>query len=142
VATAVWSDLLASADFTTASSIGKLLHDDIDAAISSRLAPAGTLATVTNLTNAPTVGDLTATMKASVTTAVPSAAANATALLDSSGAIDGKSPRQILRYLAAALAGKWTKTGSIVRFFGLDGTTPRLDADLTSATERDVTLDP
>jgi len=33
---------------------------------------AGTLTTVTNLTNAPTSGDLTATMKASVTAAVPS----------------------------------------------------------------------
>ena len=38
VATAVWQDLLASSDFSTASSIGKLLHDDIDAAVSSRVA--------------------------------------------------------------------------------------------------------
>ena len=36
---------------------------------------AGTITTVTNLTNAPTSGDLTATMKASVTAAVPAAAA-------------------------------------------------------------------
>jgi len=35
----------------------------------------GTVSTVTNLTNAPTNGDLTATMKASVTAAVPTAAA-------------------------------------------------------------------
>lgn len=35
----------------------------------------GTVATVTNLTNAPTAGDFTATMKASVTAAVPTAAA-------------------------------------------------------------------
>jgi hypothetical protein len=35
---------------------------------------AGTITTVTNLTNAPTNGDLTAVMKASVTTAVPTAA--------------------------------------------------------------------
>lgn len=39
VATAVWQDLLAGSDFSTAASIGKLLKDDIDAAISSRLAP-------------------------------------------------------------------------------------------------------
>lgn len=39
VATAVWQDLLAGSDFSTASSIGKLLKDDIDVAISSRLAP-------------------------------------------------------------------------------------------------------
>jgi hypothetical protein len=37
-ATAVWTDLLAGSDFSTASSVGKLLKDDIDAAISSRLA--------------------------------------------------------------------------------------------------------
>ena len=36
---------------------------------------AGTITTVTNLTNAPTNGDLTATMKASVTAAVPTASA-------------------------------------------------------------------
>lgn len=36
VATAVWQDLLAGSDFATAASIGKLLKDDIDAAISSR----------------------------------------------------------------------------------------------------------
>jgi hypothetical protein len=35
-ATAVWQDLLAGSDFSTASSIGKLLKDDIDAAISTR----------------------------------------------------------------------------------------------------------
>lgn len=35
---------------------------------------AGTITTVTNLTNAPTVGDLTATMKTSVTAAVPTVA--------------------------------------------------------------------
>ena len=42
----------------------------------------GTITTVTNLTNAPTNGDLTATMKASVTTAVPTAAVNAAATWD------------------------------------------------------------
>ena len=45
----------------------------LDASVLSRLAPSGTLATVTNLTNAPTSGDLTATMKDSVTTAATAA---------------------------------------------------------------------
>lgn len=36
IATAVWQDLLAGSDFGTAASIGKLLKDDIDAAISTR----------------------------------------------------------------------------------------------------------
>lgn len=43
---------------------------------------AGTITTVTNLTNAPTSGDFTATMKASITSAVPTAAANAAATRD------------------------------------------------------------
>jgi hypothetical protein len=47
---------------------------NLDATVSSRLAPGGTLATVTNLINAPTSGDLTATMKTSVENAVWDAA--------------------------------------------------------------------
>ncbi len=63
VATAVWQDLLAGSDFATASSIGKLLKDDIDATITSRMAtytqptgflaatfPSGTIANTTNIT--------------------------------------------------------------------------------------------
>lgn len=38
VATAVWTDLLAGSDFSTASSVGKLLKDNLDAAVSSRMA--------------------------------------------------------------------------------------------------------
>lgn len=43
---------------------------------------AGTITTVTNLTNAPTAGDLTATMKASVTGAVPTVGAVADGVWD------------------------------------------------------------
>ena len=43
---------------------------------------AGTITTVTNLTNAPTNGDLTATMKSSITAAVPTAAVIADAVWD------------------------------------------------------------
>lgn len=49
---------------------------NLDAAVSTRTKPADTQAavtTVTNLTNAPTAGDLTATMKTSVTTAATAA---------------------------------------------------------------------
>jgi hypothetical protein len=69
--------------------VGYILPDIIDAAsikadavtkIQSGLATptnitAGTIETVTNLTNAPTNGDFTSTMKSSITTAVPTAAA-------------------------------------------------------------------
>lgn len=54
ISTAVWTDLLASSDFATASSIGKLLKDDINVALSTLATPtnitAGTLTTVMNLT--------------------------------------------------------------------------------------------
>lgn len=43
---------------------------------------AGTITTTTNLTNAPTAGDFTSTMKTSITSAVPTAAANAAATRD------------------------------------------------------------
>lgn len=41
IATAIWTDLLASSDFSTASSVGKLIKDDVDATISSRSTYAG-----------------------------------------------------------------------------------------------------
>ncbi|MER9814293.1 hypothetical protein [Mesorhizobium sp. M0129] len=56
----------------------------LDADVSSRASPtnitAGTITTVTNLTNAPASGDLTATMKASVTTAATAATPTAAAV--------------------------------------------------------------
>ena len=57
--------------------VGDVRMANLDAAVSSRTKPADTQAavtTVTNLTNAPTAGDFTATMKTSITAAVPSAA--------------------------------------------------------------------
>jgi hypothetical protein len=60
---------------------------NLDATVSSRLAPAGTLATVTNLTNAPTAGDLTATMKTSVTTAATAATPTAAAVTGAVGSV-------------------------------------------------------
>tara|TARA_R110000868_G_scaffold143298_1_gene361347 strand:- start:5677 stop:6654 length:978 start_codon:yes stop_codon:yes gene_type:complete len=53
---------------------------NLDTTVSSRLAPAGTLAvvtTVTNLTNAPTAGDFTATMKTSLNAATPASVTGA-----------------------------------------------------------------
>lgn len=96
---AIW-DALTSA-LTTVGSIGKRIADNLDALISSRMATytqptgwlaatfpatvasptnitAGVITTVTNLTNAPTAGDLTATMKTSVTTAASAATPVAT----------------------------------------------------------------
>lgn len=50
---------------------------------------AGTITTVTNLTNAPTVGDLTATMKTSVTTAATAATPIAASVTGAVGSVTG-----------------------------------------------------
>lgn len=50
---------------------------------------AGTITTVTNLTNAPTAGDLTATMKTSVTTAATAATPTAAAVTGAVGSVAG-----------------------------------------------------
>ena len=77
IATAVWQDTTAG-DFTVASSIGLCLFagNHVPGAASGLAlvgSNMGTVTTCTNLTNAPTAGDLTATMKASVTTAATAA---------------------------------------------------------------------
>ena len=72
---------------------------------------AGTITTVTNLTNAPTAGDLTAAMKASVTAAVPTAAGNASAVrteltaeLADIVSIDGRLPAALVSgFMSSAL---------------------------------------
>lgn len=68
---------------------------NLDATVSSRTKPADTQAavtlvtTTTNLTNAPTAGDLTATMKASVTTAATAATPTAAAVTGAVGSVTG-----------------------------------------------------
>ncbi len=129
-AAAVWDYLTSS--ISTVGSIGKLIKDNLDAAITSRMATytqptgflaatfpttvasttnitAGTITTVTNLTNAPTAGDLTATMKTSVTTAASAAtpalsAAGVDAIWDDP--VDGSvTARQSLRLANSANGG-------------------------------------
>ncbi len=105
---AIW-DALTSA-LTAVGSIGKLIIDNLNAAITSRMATyaqptgfltaifpgsvasptnitAGTIENVTNLTNAPTAGDLTATMKTSVTTAATAATPVAASVTGSIGSL-------------------------------------------------------
>ena len=67
-------------------SVTGLTPSRLDVDVSSRASPtnitAGTMTTTTNLTNAPTNGDLTATMKTSVTTAATAATPNLNAAYD------------------------------------------------------------
>lgn len=116
-------------------SVTGLTASNLDATVSSRATPTnitgGTITTVTNLTNAPTSGDLTATMKTSVTAAVPTAAANAAAVLaamltDNSGF----SVVNALDALVNELGGNWTQSGNTFTLFKADGTTIRLQATI------------
>lgn len=108
----------------------------------------GTVATVTNLTNAPTAGDLTATMKTSVTTAasaatpaLSSAGNNAVAdailsraLAAESYAADGAVPTlsQVL-YLIQQTVGDFSITGTTITVKKLDGSTTAATYTLDSA---------
>ena len=83
---------------------------NLDATVSSRTKPADTQAavtlvtTTTNLTNAPTAGDLTATMKTSVTTAA-SAATPAVTVSDKTGfSLSGAGVQAIWDALTSALS--------------------------------------
>lgn len=63
---------------------------------------AGTITTVTNLTNAPTAGDLTATMKTSVTTAATAATPIAASVTGAVGSVTGNIGGNLLGTLSAA----------------------------------------
>src|SRR5574343_331807 len=79
---------------------------------------AGTITTVTNLTNAPTNGDFTATMKSSITAAVPTAAAIADAVWDeaSTGHTDaGKAGAQVWTDIDAILEDTGTTLDTLIK---------------------------
>lgn len=67
---------------------------------------AGTITTVTNLTNAPTVGDLTATMKASITTA-------ATAATPTVAAVTGNVGGNVVGSVGSVVAGVGLATDAV-----------------------------
>ena len=115
---------------------------NLDTNVGSRLAPSGTLATcttVTNLTNAPTAGDLTSTQKASVTAAVPTAAAIAAAIAGyqatESYAANGQVPTfgQFLFMIWSALT-QFSIGGETITATKLDGATTSMTFTTNSAT--------
>jgi len=93
--TAIWAALTSS--MTTVGSVGKLIATNLDALISSRMATF----TYTAPDNA-TIGTISTAVSA-----LPTANQNADALLDRTDGIEtGRTPRQGLRLMLAALAGK------------------------------------
>lgn len=88
---------------------------------------AGTITTVTNLTNAPTAGDLTATMKTSVTTAVPTAAVIADAVLD-----EDMTAHQTQGSLGQAIGDPVAVTDSIYKAVVTDATGATVGVDIVA----------
>lgn len=131
---AIW-DALTSA-LITVGSIGKLLVDNINATVSSRMptthinATGGavdtvtTATTATNLTNAPTNGDLTAAMKASVNAEVVDALN-----VDTYAEIGQEAPaatqtiRKMLGYLYKGWRNKSDQTATLYQLYNDDTTT-------------------
>lgn len=99
---AIW-DALTSA-LTTASSIGKLLVDNINATISSRLASVSYMAPLDAAGTRSAVGLASANLDTQLD-ALPTAAENATAVL-AAGDIDGYTLEEAQKLQLAAMAGK------------------------------------
>lgn len=104
--------------------------DKTDYALTSAYDAAKTAATATDLAAAKTVVDAilvdTGTDGVALSSATMQAIADA--LLDRASAIDSKTVRQSLRYIAAVLAGKVSGAGTGTEtFVGLDGTTERVE---------------
>jgi hypothetical protein len=162
IADGVWDEAIAA--HTTATTFGgknqkvvpsETINDykaDVSALTNVKLAadqsgvtiPAVT--TVTNLTNAPTNGDLTATMKSSITTAASSAtpalsAAGVDAILDEV-VVGSYTMRQLMKVLAAGLAGKLSGGGTTtLTFRGVDDTSNVIVATVDASHNRtDVVL--
>lgn len=145
---------------------GNIVGNRLDVAVSTRLAPAGTLATVTNLTNAPTVGDFTSTMKTSLNASTPTAItgavgsvtadvgitqAGADKVFGASGAALPElgvaapaatpSPRSALMLIYMTLRNKLTVTSSVKSIYNDAGTAitqKALSDDSTTYTEDEM----
>lgn len=161
----IW-DRLTSA-ITTAGSIGKLIKDNLDATVSSRLATsgytapldaAGTRAAVglaspnldTQLDALPTNAELAtalgtaddATLAAIAALSIPTAAANAAAVL-AAAYEDAESVQDFLRLSRAVLMGAVTGQPTAPAFKSADGGTTRVTATVDGSGNRSsVTVDP
>lgn len=74
---------------------------------------AGTITTVTNLTNAPTAGDLTATMKTSVTTAATAATPTAAAVTGAVGSVTGNVGGNVTGSVGSVAGAVGSVTGNV-----------------------------
>lgn len=105
VATGVWQDATAG-DFTASLSVGKSLMNGV---------ALGTGLTVNNLTNAPTSGDFTSTMKTSIGTAV--AASAVASVTGSVGSVTGLTASNLDTTVSSRMATYTQPTGFLAATF-------------------------
>lgn len=129
---AVWDALTAA--LTTANSIGKLLVDNINATISSRLASASYTAPLDAAGVRAAVGLASANLDTQLD-ALPTAVENADALLNrdmSVGTDDGSATVRTVRQALRFLRNKWSISGTTLTVTKEDDTTTSWTAELTT----------
>jgi hypothetical protein len=128
------------AAITLAHSTTDALITTVDGIVDNILVDTGTTLPATLGTPADT--DL-ATDLANIETSI-AAVPTATEIWQLASAIDGKTPQQAMRYIAAAAAGKITTAGEATEIFvGLDGTTSRISVVVDEDGNRSsITYDP
>ncbi len=130
LSTVTWTGVLAT-------NLGTLAGHDPGATLASRTnITGGVITTTTNLTNAPTVGDFTATMKTSLSAATPvlstagnQAVADATLARNIGGSGNGT---HTVGEALAALRNKVTIAGGVLTVYAADGTTTLWSANVTA----------
>lgn len=106
---------------------------------------AGTMTTVTNLTNAPTVGDFTSTMKTSLNAATPSLSAAGvgaivTGMFTTADTVETGWTLQSFCRVVGASIGSVTGAPNAPVFYGLTGTPGRLIVSAQESGNRTVTF--
>ncbi len=137
VATAVWQDLLASADFGTASSIGALLKADINVALNT-LAPAATALSTVQWTN------VRAALIDALNTGVPISAAVLNSIADaifarslgteSYAALHAVPTFAQMQFMLLSLLNEFGIVGTVITNNKIDGTTSAMTSNIDSAT--------
>lgn len=98
---------------------------------------AGTITTVTNVTNAPTVGDLTATMKTSVTTAATAATPVAASVTGAVGSVVGNVGGNVVGTVASVVGAVGSVAGNVGG--NVVGSVASVTAGVTVTTNNDKT---
>jgi hypothetical protein len=121
------------------------LATDAVTEIQSGLATAASIAALNDLSAADVGGAVAvelASYGAAVPGDIPTANAVADALLDRANAVDTYTPRQILRVLAAVLAGEITFAGNTATVSAIDGSKTRVTSETDAQEQRtNITVD-